>query len=353
MKHILTTNEPFLLERGEESVDLMNLKILDWTELPWWLNGTNNSAGIDEEINSLPSNPLEGFYGGPSAGDLYKLRMVYGVYLTGEYETGYTETYASPYTSELNKIFKKYYEDRVNWVNSENWWNANVGFLIWDFAHGKVYRVRVRNINGTPTIEILLAVEHQYDPNRIYSYPMEFGTKIYFKFKSIAVEKFPSTSLEDMDPTAWVYRLNLIPIYHDNIVYNDSLVKEPYMSETLSEHDNASAFTANFYYYFMIGVTTAGRCKLTPCVYHEHGTINTLYVRTSDYFYYVYNSYVDLIKPFPVVGRFVAGADSISINSGDYIDVFPDSNPSIIEGHTYEYSILDGVFNLIDITQTT
>jgi hypothetical protein len=351
MKHILTTNEPFLLERGEESVDLMNLKILDWTELPWWLNGTNNSAEIDEEINSLPYIPLEGFYGGDSAGDLYKLRMVYGVYLTGEYETGYTETYASPYTSELNKIFKKYYEDRSYWINTNNWWNANIGFLIWDFAHGKAYRARVRNINGTPTIEILLAVEHQYDPNRIYSYPMEFGTKIYFKFKSIAVEKFPSTSLEDMDPTAWVYRLNLIPIYHDTIVYNESLVKEPYMSSTLSEQDNASAYTACFYYYSQPG-SAKGKCKLTPCVYHEHGTVDSLYIRSSDYFHYFFNSYVDLIKPFPVIGRFVAGADSIPINSGDYIEVFPDSNPSIIEGHTYEYSILDGVFNLIDITQT-
>ena len=351
MKHILTTNEPFLLERGEESVDLMNLKILDWTELPWWLNGTNNSAGIDEEINSLPYIPLEGFYGGPNVNDLYKLRTVYGVYLTGEYETGYTETYASPYTSELNKIFKKYYEDRGYWINTNNWWNANIGFLIWDFAHGKAYRARVRNINGTPTIEILLAVEHQYDPNRIYSYPMEFGTKIYFKFKSIAVEKFPSTSLEDMDPTAWVYRLNLIPIYHDTIVYDESLAKEPYMSSTLSGQDNASAYTAYFYYYAYPN-PSKGKCKLTPCVYHEHGTIDVLYIRGSDYFHYLFNSLVDLIKPFPVVGRFVAGADSIPINSSDYIDVFPDTNPSIIEGHTYEYNILDGVFNLIDITQT-
>ena len=64
MKHILTTNEPFLLERGEESIDLMNLKILDWTELPWWLNGTNNSEGLDEDINNFPGIPLEGFYGG-------------------------------------------------------------------------------------------------------------------------------------------------------------------------------------------------------------------------------------------------------------------------------------------------
>ena len=182
---------------------------------------------------------------------------------------------------------------------------------------------------------------------------MEFGTKIYFKFKSIAVEKFPSTSLEDMDPTAWVYRLNLIPTHHDTITYNDSLVKEPYMSQELAEdNDDVVSSTANFYYYAQPN-PTKGKCKLTPCVYHEHGTINVLHVRSSAYFSYLLNSIVDLIKPFPVVGRFVAGTDSIPINSGDYIDVFPDSNPSIIEGHTYEYNILGGVFNLIDITGTT
>lgn len=354
MKHILTTNEPFLLERDSESVDLMNLKILDWTELPWWLNGTNNSYEIDEEINKYPGEPISKFSSGSSADTYYKLRAVYGVYLTENYETGYTETYASPYTSELNKIFKKYYEDRRTWVSDADWFTNITGFLIWDFAHEKVYRVRMRAISETPTIEILLAVNHSYNPSRIYSYPMEFGTKIYFKFKSIAVEKFPSTSLGDMDPTAWVYRINLIPIYHDTIVYENSLVKEPYMSETLAtNNDTAADNTALFYYYDFPNTTTKGFCKLTPCVYHSHGTIEVLYIRSSAYFHYSCKEYVDLIKPFPVVGRFTAGIDDVTINSGEYIEVFPDSNPSIIEGHTYEYNILDGVFNLIDITGTT
>ena len=122
MKHILTTNEPFLLERGEESVDLMNLKILDWTELPWWLNGTNNSEEIYEDEldpNSdyyYPSIPLSYERNEPLEEDgddiQFSSRLIstYGVRFSQTYSKDYEEE--GSFTSELGKLVYRYIYQR-------------------------------------------------------------------------------------------------------------------------------------------------------------------------------------------------------------------------------------------------
>lgn len=56
-----------------------------------------------------------------------------------------------------------------------------------------------------------------------------------------------------------------------------------------------------------------------------------------------------LLKAQVISGRFRANSDNIGIMLPDSI-YFADGNPLIKQGHVYEYSILDNVFNLIDIT---
>lgn len=56
-----------------------------------------------------------------------------------------------------------------------------------------------------------------------------------------------------------------------------------------------------------------------------------------------------LLKAQVISGRFVAKSDNIFIRFPNYI-YWADGNPSITQGHVYEYSILNKAFNLIDIT---
>lgn len=51
----------------------------------------------------------------------------------------------------------------------------------------------------------------------------------------------------------------------------------------------------------------------------------------------------------PVVGRFKAGKDDVTINIVGNIQV-ADNNPDIVNGHIYEYNIMDGVISWYDVT---
>lgn len=56
-----------------------------------------------------------------------------------------------------------------------------------------------------------------------------------------------------------------------------------------------------------------------------------------------------LLKAQVISGKFVANKDNVSIMLPNFI-YFAGGNPLIKQDHVYEYSIFDGVFNLIDIT---
>lgn len=357
MKHILTTNEPFLLERGNESVDLMNLKILDWTELPWWLNGTNNSEEIHEDEldpNSdcyYPNTPLTYERNEPleENGDgiqfSSRLISIYGVHFSQTYSKDYEEE--GSFTSELGKLVYRYiYQRPVIELYRP---------IIWDIENGKVYRIRV--FWTTPyKFKVLHVADHQYDPNRIYSYPMCFDTKIYFKFRFTA-EEIPSyiSNPDEHDPSVWLYKINLVPVYHDTITYTPAFVNEPYMTDT--EIQKGETAMANIAYNLRsdLNGTTGTVAIVSPCVYFDLGTVSVALRFRQDYFLDLWPGVIDLTN-LPVVGRFTAGIDDLPIvmhgSLGEFIKI-SSSNPSIVQGHDYEYHFLKGVFNLIDITQTT
>lgn len=356
MKHILTTNEPFLLERGEESVDLMNLKILDWTELPWWLNGTNNSEEIYEDEldpNSdyyYPSIPLSYERNEPLEEDgddiQFSSRLIstYGVRFSQTYSKDYEEE--GSFTSELGKLVYRYIYQRP----AMEFYRP----IIWDIENGKVYRIRV--FWTTPyKFKVLHVADHQYDPNRIYSYPMCFNTKIYFKFRFTA-EEIPSyiSNPDEHDPSVWLYKINLVPVCHDTITYTPAFVNEPYMTDTeIQEGEDAVTNTAHYLRSDLNG-TTGTTAIASPCVYFDLGTVSVALRFRQDYFLNLWPGVIDLTN-LPVVGRFTAGIDDLPIvmhgSLGDFIKI-SNSNPSIVQGHDYEYHFLNEVFNLIDITGT-
>lgn len=352
MKHILTTNEPFLLERGDESIDLTELRVLDWTELPWWLTADNNEDDCTDNIDLYPDEPLlsdyiymsEGMsFSGGAAGSS-KLNSIYGVQFEDVYEVGYTE---SNFTSELGKLIYRYFGQRLSM--------KFLCPLIWDIVHGKVYRIKI-NISGNTisSFKIILVADHQYNPDRIYTYPMEFGTKIYFKFR-FSAEEIPSyiSNPSNMNPAHWLYRLNLIPVYHDSKTYNPNLIGPPYKSfDYIENNDDADSSTCYFLGTDFYDTTSESHAILTPCIYFNLGIIssNTLKFKGS---YYLSDMISVDFKNIPIVGRFTAGIDNLPIQFSGWISEYltiSDSNPAIIQGHTYEYHVMDYVFSLIDIT---
>ena len=354
MKHILTANEPFLLERGNESVDLMNLKILDWTELPWWLTSDNNEDEYTDDIGTFPQIPLSYYtymsegvsFSGGAAGSS-KFNSIYGVQFENIYEVGYTE---SDFTSELGKLIYRYIGQRLSM--------EFMCPLIWDTIHGKVYRIKTNASGNTiSSFKIILVADHQYSPDRIYSYPMEFGTKIYFKFH-FSAEEIPSyiSNPNEMNPAHWLYRLNLVLVYHDSKTYNPNLIGPPYKSlNDIENNGDADSLTCFFLGTDFYEIANESRAILTPCIYFNLGTISSNTLRFRGSYYLEDINSVDF-KNIPIVGRFTAGIDELPILFGGWISeylIISDSNPAIIRGHTYEYHVMDYVFSLIDITGET
>lgn len=340
-----------------EDVDKKENKILDWTELPWWLNETNNSEKIDESwmnpsySDYYPDVPLTYEQLTPieaNGTDILfssRLNSIYGVRFSQTYLKDYEE---SNFTSELGKLINRYIGDRP----------AMEIFapIVWDIKNGKVYRIKIYWGNGGITkFTVILVVDHQYNPDRIYSYPMSFGTKIYFKFRFTA-EEIPSyiSNPDEHDPSVWLYKINLVPVCHDTITYTPAFVNEPYMTDTeIQEGEDVVANTAHYLRSDLNG-TTGTTAIASPCVYFDLGTVSVALRFRQDYFLSLWPGVIDLTN-LPVVGRFTAGIDDLPIvmhgSLGEFIKI-SSSNPSIIQGHDYEYHFLNGVFNLIDITGT-
>lgn len=85
---------------------------------------------------------------------------------------------------------------------------------------------------------------------------------------------------------------------------------------------------------------------LSPSCFCEMGRVD--YVEFVEIGPIPYNE-EPLLKAQVISGKFIANHDNVPIMLPDSI-YFADGNPKIKENHIYEYSIFDGVFNLIDIT---
>lgn len=85
---------------------------------------------------------------------------------------------------------------------------------------------------------------------------------------------------------------------------------------------------------------------LSPSCFCEMGRVD--YVEFVEIGPIPYNE-EPLLKAQVISGKFIANHDNVMIILPDSID-FAGGVPKIKENHIYEYSIFDGVFNLIDIT---
>lgn len=338
MEHKLQTNEGFILTRDNKSFDLMNQPILDWTELPWWLETDSTNEKFDYFFEALyPDLTTSGsrFY------------SIYGIYTTNIYSTSTTDSLSSP-TTDLGKLYNSYITGRS--LTLQSIYQNFPKVLVWDINNGMVYRIYTSN----STLQVLLAEKLEYDSNKVYSFPAEFGTKIYFKFRCIAEETMRYLQNPDEhELSSWTYRINMIPVYHDIITYNPAFTREPYISDSEITGGTSLESRTAWKYRPDINGWTAGvtQVVVSPCLYHDLGEVSSLRFCGS---VYLNSASIDIVNNLPITGRFIAGIDNVSMTFTDSSGVFSisDSNPTIIEGHTYEYNIYNHVFNLIDITGT-
>lgn len=90
--------------------------------------------------------------------------------------------------------------------------------------------------------------------------------------------------------------------------------------------------------------TLAATVTLDPTVYHEVEDCDSLTIAdvADDTYDYSLCTFV---------GRFTANSDNVNIKLPTGI-LPANNNPDTEAGHTYEYSILDGVFSIFDVTVT-
>lgn len=102
-------------------------------------------------------------------------------------------------------------------------------------------------------------------------------------------------------------------------------------------------------YIAIAGVGNAYRIPINPSLYADlsepaHSVTALQFSGVS-----VPNKVADALALEPVIGRFLAGGNTVNIILPNNIKA-SDKNPDIEENHLYEYSILDGVFSYYDVT---
>lgn len=101
------------------------------------------------------------------------------------------------------------------------------------------------------------------------------------------------------------------------------------------------------------GVGSVYRIYLNPSQYVDLSAINNLIPQPVEIlsFWSVAcpSTITRALSLHPVVGRFKAGKDNVTINIMGNIQV-ADNNPDIVNGHIYEYNIMDGIISWYDVT---
>lgn len=362
MKHILTTNEPFLLERNSDVYkDLTQATtVLRFENLPW-LSYTWNGEDRSADLESIFS---QGFFNGSTSSEYNEILITKldQIYSAGDGTTSGTP-WITDFTSGLGKLLQLKFPAPTTPSQYEHIFGG--GILIIDREYDKVYLIEVLGNNGTEEYRIRSVKDWKFNLEQIYSLDQEFGTHIWFNFGLIPWKKIPDTTLDDNDPDAWIYIPEFRPIYWDQVRLTSQLVQPlldrlannqsiAYWENSENYFDYMKAYIARWYF---DGNYSYSGDKIyiypSPNVYWDFTTMAAVtYIRIS-----TVTPGLSLLngssRLLPIQGKFIAGVDNLPISNTYDCIIFPDNLPSIVSGHTYEFNIFDGVFNLIDVTQTT
>lgn len=358
MKHILTTNEPFLLERNNIQTDVGENSIVAIESTPFVGNESFFNYGFCSRCR--PTNPSST----PKISGTVIL-----VYLENSIDI--MSSSSTDFTTEIGKILGALKFDT---------YQSSITQCIVDLNNNKIYisTTSIGAYNGSnfyiTNYQIIAVYDYTFSENQLYSMDREFGTKIYFTTGLMQYDKVPDTTYEDTDPEAWIWCLGFQPKYWDTVRLHRGLPGIEMIVQKYSNNESISAWTEGTsgvgYFDYILGKLGSlwynwesyfsGRVidvpvYLTPTIYWDYTKVGTsigglrIIPNVGNINYGNNYSY----RLLPIQGRFVAGTDDTPITS-EYTDmIFPDTNPSIVSGHTYEFNIFDGVFNLIDVTQTT
>ena len=358
MKHILTNEEHFLLQRNDIQTDVGESSVVAIEDTIFTGNADFFNHGFCSQYK--PNNPSST----PKSSGVVIL-----VYL--ENSINIMSSSSTDFTTEIGKILGalKFYTPK-----------PSITQYIVDLNNNKIYTstTSINSYSGSyyyvTNYQITAVNNYTFSENQIYSMKREFGTKIYFTMGLMQYDKVPNTAYEDTDPEAWIWCLRFQPKYWDTIELHRGLPGIEMIVQKYSNNESLSAWTEGNsgvgYFDYILGNLGSlwynwasyfsGRVisvpvYLTPTIYWDYTKVGTSIgglriIPNVGNITYGNNYSYELL---PVQGRFVAGADNITITS-EYSDmIFPDTNPSIISNHTYEFNIFDSVFNLIDVTQTT
>ena len=355
MKHILTINEPFLLERNSDVYkDLTQATtVLRFEDLPWlsytWQNDIFDDfydfgIGINYDLEGYDTVILGGYL---EQGTIYSVDDTFS--LRGNN------------LSKLGKIFGDRFTDP-----EEELLHTPIFF---DLTNNKVYNIRFTSwgYNGPGAGQIKNVSDYRFNEDQVFSEDSFFGTKIYWKLGLLPYREVPEIQLTSQNvrsPESWTYRFEPKIVYYNRISFSEDIFKQflKCCEENLNTDYWENSEDSLIYSYCRCGNKFYDSSNydawiyLTPNVYWDltvFGNINTLkvvncYDRMQNYDSKFFR------KQAHIIGRFIAGVDDIPIHIYSYDGmIFPDTNPSIVSGHTYEFNIFDGMFNLIDVTQTT
>lgn len=362
MKHILTTNEPFLLERNSDVYkDLTQATtVLRFEDLPW-LSYTWNEDDFSADLNDIFS---QGFFNNstlPWDNEIFITRLDQ-IYPTGD-GTGTGTPWITDLTSGIGKLLQLKFPASTTPSMYEHMFGD--GVLIIDKEYDKVYLIEVGGNNGIEAYKIRSVKDWKFNLEQIYSLDREFGTHLWFNFGLIPWKKIPDTTLDDNNSEAWIYIPEFRPIYWDQVRLTSQLVfplldrlannqSIEYWEESENYFDFLKAYIAHWHFDEDYSYNN-NRTFIypSPNVYWDFtdmAAVTYIRIATKAGGLSLLSSSSMLL---PIQGKFIAGIDNLPISNYDDCIIFPDNLPSIVSGHTYEFNIFDGVFNLIDVTQTT
>ena len=215
MKHILASNEPFLLERDSDVYkDLTQATtVLRFEELPWY-------TWQDDTIDDDPYIKI-------GEGINYDSEGYDTVVLAGYLEQGTTynmDDTISLRGSDLPKL-EKILGDRFTNPAEELLHSP----MFFDLTNNKVYNIRLTSwdSNGAGAAQIKNVSYYKFNENQIFSEDSFFGTKIYWKLGLLPYRKVPEIQLTSQNvrsPENWTYRLEPKIVYYDRIPFNEDIV---------------------------------------------------------------------------------------------------------------------------------
>lgn len=346
MKHILTTNEPFLLERDNIQSNVYESSGIRYNDLPFlsYIDG-NNTIDLTRAFVKLLYSGNTG-ENGPG---------IFAGYFAEEYSTSNFPSLSS----DLGSFLVGRCTHGVSDLNS---------MIIFDLGRNIVYNL-VISYSGYNLNEIWVknVSNFKFSTSQVFYMEKEFGTHVWFTLGLKQYQPLPGTTSTDTDPEYWVYSLDLKPIYWEKVKVQRSivelLVRRLENNQSIDEWEDSNnedeIMMSDIAYLFYPSTATSAISALgnvwtylTPNVYWDltflggiSGRIN--FLANSGIFSYD----VPAVRMMSIIGRFVAGSNSLSLSSSYTDMIFPTTNPQITNGHTYEFNIYDGVFNLIDITE--